>query len=169
MSNVAAADVTMQFVRSLQRALPEGWPVRFRPHPSERAVFATRYPGFFETPGIVLDERPDVYDSLADCQVVVGVASTVLFEAAALGCRVFVRDSPYVPYVVGELFGEPLSGEAGIDRVVRADRDGSSTREGLPKVDVTRLWRQNAVANFEQWFEHALRNALYALPQWHNA
>lgn len=152
-SSVAQAEVTMQFVRDLRIALPSDWSIRFRPHPSERAVLVSRYPGLFGIPGVILDERADVYDSLSDCQVVVGVASTVLFEAAALGCRVFVRDSPYVPYVVGGLFGEPLRVEDGIDRILNALREDLPAREGRPAVEVTSLWRPKAVANFKRWVD----------------
>lgn len=152
-SSVAAADVTLRFLGELRRALPPEWALRFRPHPSERAVLSTRYAGIHDLGGVTVDNRADVFDSLAACRIVIGVASTVLFEAAAFGCRVFVRDSPYVPVVVGDLFGAPLSGSADISRVVRVATHPDASDDGRPSVDITRLWRPDAVGNYTRWAE----------------
>ena len=102
-----------------------------------------------------MDERGDVVDSLASARIVVGVASTVLFEAVGMGCRVFVRDSPYVPVIAGDLFGEPIRGDRGVERIVEA---ASILGHGVEStaLDIDRFWKPDAVANFREWVRRRL-------------
>ena len=154
-SSVLGADSMLRFVQDLRRALPDGWVVRFRPHPNERAVVSSRYPGLGDLVGVEIDERLDVLESIARCRIVVGIASTVLFEAAAFGCRVFVRDSAYLSTIVGDAFGDPLAGQEGIERVVRVAVDPASSDDGTPRIDVAGLWRPRAVDTFTDWWAAA--------------
>jgi hypothetical protein len=149
-SSVGEPERASDFVLALAEAVPPAWTVQFRPHPSERATQAERYPRLVRTRNVTIDERPDVYESLAASRIVVGVASTVLFEAAGMGCRVFVRDTPYVPYIVGDLFGAPLHGQDGIARVVEAARFGGFGPDDVA-ADSTALWEPDALANFRLW------------------
>src|SRR5690606_30011352 len=93
-SSVADVESTTEFVLALVAGLPEGWGVKFRPHPSERADYRERYQQLAKA-NVAFDLEPDVYVSMAGARAVVGVASTVLFEAVAMGCDVYVRRSPY--------------------------------------------------------------------------
>lgn len=161
-SSVGEPDRTSDFVLSLAEALPRSWSVRFRPHPSERHSCLERYPRLIASPKVMIDERTDVYESLAASRLVVGVASTVLFEAAGMGCGVFVRNTPYVPYIVGDLFGVPLSERDGIDRVV-ATAQHWVTSAGASTSDATTFWEPNAIANFRRWVQD--RAALSTSPE----
>lgn len=147
-SSVGEPQRTSAFVLRLAAALPAGWTVRFRPHPSERATVGARYPELVGAARVTLDERLDVYESLAASRIVVGVASTVLFEAVAMGCRVFVRDTPYVPVIVGGLFGAPV-GDEDVSRIVAATA-GDHDRDALA-VAPEALWQPGAVGRFEEW------------------
>lgn len=158
-SSISRAPATLAFLNELRKALPEAWAVRFRPHPGERSVLDSRYPGIREMQGVIVDERPDVLDSLAACRIVVGVASTVLFEAAALGCRVFVRDSPYVPIVMGDMFGRPLVDRDAAARIARVALDPGSSMDGASRVELTKLWRPGAIDNFFRWADASLRHS----------
>ena len=149
-SSVAAPAETSAFAIALRDALPDGWTVRFRPHPSERATVTSRYDSMLSHSGIALDDNSDVYESLGTARGVVGVASTVLFEAVAMGCRVFVRDSPYTDYYVGDLFGPTVTGEDGIRRVVA---DLVHGRSPAAEVDSGRMWAPSATANFRRWVD----------------
>lgn len=149
-SSVGEPDETSSYVLALAAALPAPWRVRFRPHPSERAVQARRYPRLVADRRVILDDRHDVVESLAAARIVVGVASTVLFEAAGMGCRVFVRETPYVPVIVGDTFGVPVSGAEGITRIVDAAMfNGAETVE--LSVDVDALWQRGAIDRFRVW------------------
>jgi hypothetical protein len=149
-SSVGEPERTSDFVLALANALLDGWNIRFRPHPSELAAVAQRYPALLAANRVTIDRRGEVYESLAESRIVIGVASTVLFEAAGMGCRVFVRDTAYVPFIVGDLFGEPLRGEAGIARVMVAAGNDVSGREQL-RVARTELWEPEPVLNFRRW------------------
>lgn len=148
-SSVGEPEQTSAFVVGLAAALPGGWRVRFRPHPSERQAVAERYPAVLAHADVAIDAELDVYDSLAASRIVVGVASTVLFEAVAMGCRVFVRDTPYVPQIVGDLFGAPIRDDD-VARIVQATDDRAPDEEFLA-VDPAALWQPGAVERFEEW------------------
>ncbi|WP_168626447.1 MULTISPECIES: hypothetical protein [unclassified Cryobacterium] len=152
-SSVSFPEETIEFARSLRRALPPEWVVRFRPHPSERAVLSSRYGRMLAEPGLHVDDNADVYESLSTARAVVGTASTVLFEALAMGCQVFVRDSPYTDYYVGDLFGPPLQGVGEVDRISRAMLDAEADDE--PSV-LDSIWKPGAVENFRSWAEARL-------------
>jgi hypothetical protein len=153
-SSVVDPEGTSTFVAALAGALPEGWRVSFRPHPSERATLATRYPRLVTHARVAIDENADVYDSLRASRAVIGVASTVLFEALAFGCRVFARESPTSDYYVGHLFGDRVHGVADIPRLVA---DLASPAVPLSPALVTSIWKPRAVENFTTWLESGLR------------
>ena len=143
------------FVLELREALDETWDVRFRPHPGERTVLHERYGRLVSAAGVLIDERPDVYASLATARVVIGVASTVLFEARAFGCAVLARDSAFVDYYIGDLFGEPLQSGPGAGRSAAA-----RVREVSGHIDVApidrRIWADNAMQQFQSWLDARL-------------
>ena len=147
-SSVAGPEETTGFAIALRSALPPDWVVRFRPHPIERPSVASRYATMLGIPGIELDDKLDVYESLAQARGVVGVASTVLFEGLAMGCQVFVRNSQYADFYVGDLFGPTLNGEADVVRVVESLTEG---RVQLDDGAVAGIWKPHAVENFREW------------------
>lgn len=148
-SSVIDPPAAIEFGLQLRAALPKEWVIRFRPHPSERATLATRYAGMFSNTGIELDDNSDVYDSLASARGVVGASSTVLFEALAMGCRVFVKDSQFTDYYTGELFGH----------VIRGIDDVHTVAEGLAQEtwessrSLESVWKSGAVDNFRAWID----------------
>src|SRR5690606_30682231 len=149
-SSTADPEEMSDFALSLRHRLEQDWTVVFRPHPSERATFDRRYPRLVGVKGVRVDERDDVADALAEARVVVGVASTVLFEALAFGCRVYVRDSPFRDYYVGSLFGEPIVGEAGMNRLVAGIHADGETSDEIVSLAQS-MWQPHGLENFERW------------------
>lgn len=147
-SSVTDPDETTRFAFALASALPPGALVRFRPHPSERAAVRSTYSSMLASPRIELDEVSDLYDSLARSRAVVGVASTVLFEALAMGCRVLALESAFTDYYVGDIFGAPVRGPQDAARV--ADALLGRTPEGSAEL-LEALWRSGARDNFATW------------------
>lgn len=152
-SSVSFPEETTAFTLALRRVLPSDWLIRFRPHPSERATLHERYAGMFAVQGIASDENKDVYDSLARARAVIGTASTVLFEALAMGCRVFVRDSPYVDYYVGDLFG-PVTRDSEVERLAHQILAGQAT---VDRATLESIWKPDAIRNFRAWAEERLQ------------
>lgn len=148
-SSIAEPRETEDFVLAVRGAFPESWVVRFRPHPSERASVKERYAKLFSTDRVSLDENQDVYESLATARVVIGSASTVLYEAAAFGCNVFARSSPFAEYYVGSVFGELIATPHSLNRIV--EQAMASTSEALLGVPLTSLWKPDALEGFARW------------------
>lgn len=146
-SSVAAPGESAAFVLALRDALP-GWTVLFRPHPSERGTFASRYPALVDAERVEIDMQGDVYETLAGVRAVAGTASTVLFEAARFGVHVFVRRSPYTDYYVGDVFGRPLD-DADAPAAI-ASRVGAPPAESL-NIAPESLWSRNPADAFRLW------------------
>lgn len=153
-SSVSAVDEACDFVLALRDALPKTWLVKFRPHPSERATHEERYQRLGGAAGIEFDVEPDAYKSLSKVRAVVGVASTVLYEAAALGCAVYVRDSPFRDYYVGNIFGPAHTGVEGAHEIAEGVAGGNAVRN--PLVPPDKLWAPNPMENYERWLSGVL-------------
>jgi hypothetical protein len=135
---------------ALADTLPLGWTVRFRPHPAERAALASTYPRLVSREGVVIDEHGDVAESLRAARGVVGVSSTVLYEAVAMGCRVFAIQSPMAPYYVGSLFGALIEGPGDVRRIARELASGAENGAAAgPPAD--EIWMPRAAENFGNW------------------
>lgn len=152
-SSVADPERSTDFGLALAEALPSGWQVRFRPHPRERPVVANRYARMLTHSRITLDEEPDVYVSLRTARGVVGVASTVLFEALALGCRVFALDGPFAPYFVGDLFGPLIDGPDSASFIIDELNQPGPT---VSRARLDTIWKPHAIQNFGRWSEDRL-------------
>ncbi|QEA29086.1 hypothetical protein FGL91_11270 [Microbacterium sp. CBA3102] len=143
-SSITDPDATTSLILALRKKLP-GWRLRFRPHPSERATLADRYPSLIDVVGVEIDPHDDLYESLADCRAVVGVASTVLFEAASFGCDVLVRRSPFTEYYVGELFGPAYDDARDVEAMA------ARLRAGNTPVDVESFWASHSLDLVRRW------------------
>ncbi len=152
-SSVSDPGGSNDFGLALAEAMPSGWHLRFRPHPSERSVATTRYARMLAHARVALDDEPDVYVSLRTARGVVGVASTVLFEALAVGCRVFARDSPFAKYYVGDLFGPLIEGPESVGVVIEGLNGPSPT---VPRSVLDAIWKPDATQNFRRWADGRL-------------
>jgi hypothetical protein len=147
-SSVTDAMQMTDVVLALRAALPAEWTIRFRAHPSERAQAGSTYGRMLAAPGVELDGISDVYDSLSRARGVVGVTSTVLFEAVALGCRVFALDTVFTDYYVGNVFGPRVQGPDDVHRIVDGVGDDSRAPAGVAR---DALWKPHPMDNFAAW------------------
>lgn len=137
---------TDDMVVELRMLLDDSWSILFRPHPGERNETTRRYPRLSAEPGIMVDEEPDVYESLKQTTVVVGEASTVLFEARAFGCEVIPRDSAFAAGVIGDAFGDRVRDARQIAERIRAGRAHSA----VTTADNT-IWAPRPIETFAGW------------------
>ena len=79
------------FIQAVVKAFPERT-IIVRPHPNERDIFDASSAA--KVAGIHIDTNEDIYDTFPVVDVVIGGLSTSLFEAIALGKRVFSKPSP---------------------------------------------------------------------------
>jgi hypothetical protein len=154
-SSVSEPDAMSSFVIAVRDALPSEWTIVFRPHPSERSTQHERYARLVSASRIEFDSQTDVYESLKTCRAVIGVASTVLYEALAMGCHVFVRDSPYADFYLDDVFGTPLRDPASLASMAQTLMHDVAPDCGEGQVD--RFWKRNAVENFAQHLADARR------------
>ncbi len=142
-------EATDAFVVGLRAAVDPTWSIVFRPHPGERSETAERYPRLSKDPGVVIDTTADVYETLAQSAVVVGEASTVLFEARAFGCHVIARDSAFADSVIGDAFGERVTDVAGAARRIAELGGDDGVVAGLDPS----IWAPQSAAAFRSWVE----------------
>lgn len=143
---------TDALVVELRGLLDDTWSVVFRPHPGERTETVRRYPRLSVEPGVTIDVEPDVYESLKRTTVVVGEASTVLFEARAFGCQVIPRDSPFAAGVIGDAFGERAQDARQIAERIRS---GAERPDAQTPVD-DGIWAPHSVPSFRTWLTRSL-------------
>ncbi|MFS6528785.1 hypothetical protein V8Z69_03280 [Microbacterium aurugineum] len=143
---------TDALVVELRELLDDSWAIVFRPHPGERDETARRYPRLSAAPGVIVDEEPDVYESLKRTTVVLGEASTVLFEARAFGCEVIPRDSPFAAGVIGDAFGERVQDAAQIAERIRVVRNPQTAGRAADES----IWAPHAVQTFRGWLDERL-------------
>lgn len=146
-SSIYRTDELMRLARMLRARLPGSLTVVVRPHPSERLGATATFSEALSVHGIELDDQSDLYRSMAAARVVVGYASTVLFEALPFGVRTFVIGSPLSDlYTPREIFGERLAvDESGVERILEASRAAPGGDSATP---VDRVWKPNAIENF---------------------
>jgi hypothetical protein len=140
---------TDAFVVGLRAAVDPAWSIVFRPHPGERSETPRRYPLLSADPGVSIDQAADVSETLAQSAVVVGEASTVLYEARAFGCRVIARDSAFADSVIGDAFGERVTDVAGAARrIAELGADDGAVAGPDPSI-----WAPQSAAAFRSWVE----------------
>lgn len=146
-------ETTDAFIVDLHAQIGNRWSIVFRPHPGEREQTRHRYPRLSATPDIEVDDSPDVYESLKKSAVVIGEASTVLFEARAFGCQVIARDSPFAENVIGDAFGERVDG---VEQTVSRLREMGAGGADLTATDPS-IWSPRPIETFDQWLAERLR------------
>lgn len=152
-SSRAHPERTDDMVVELRALLDDAWSIVFRPHPGERSETARRYPRLSGDPAVSIDEEPDVYESLKRTAVVVGEASTVLFEARAFGCDVIARDSAFAADVIGDAFGERVKDAREI-----AERIGAvGEHDVVAHTADDRIWAPHPIQTFTGWLTDRLR------------
>lgn len=151
-AGVYQEEVLTRYAKQIRDRLPGDWRVLFRPHPSERAVVAQRYPGLMGEDRIEIDKTLDVNESLGNARAVFGFASTVLYEAMGFGCDVFVFDSPLADqYVDREIFGDRLTDEASVRAAVAKVLDPTAPRARDKSGVLDSIWRPDAIENFREF------------------
>lgn len=144
---------TDDFVVGLRAAVGPEWSIVFRPHPGELAETEKRYPRLADESGVTIDRVPDVYESLKRSAVVVGEASTVLFEARAFGCHVIARDSSFAENVIGDLFGDRV---ADVAEAVKRLPDLRGEEMVVASADPS-IWAPRSVESFSKWLAERRR------------
>lgn len=143
-SSVYERERLVQVALSLRRLLPSSWSIALRPHPSEQAdateLFAEALAG-----GVILDEHLDVNASVASSRAVVGMVSTVLFEALPFRVHIAVIETDLARHYAGaEVFPQRLDGEISLTRFTERLVSGAEPAPG----ETAALWQPDSVARF---------------------
>ncbi len=130
-----------QFALELREHLPENWDIVLKLHPGEYIDWQSRYPNLVHSNIRVIDQdRPPLYELLAESHIQIGAYSTAIFEGLALGCQTYLIDAPGIEYM------QPLV-EKGWAKVVNNAYEIDPTGETPNKNDVPDIfadgWRDN--------------------------
>jgi hypothetical protein len=135
-----------EVVLALRDALPDGWTVAVRPHPSERARIRASLPRLQGQAGIEFDESSDAGASLANSRAVVGFSSTMLYEALAYGCHVAVVESAMASaYADASVFPLRIDDSTDLSELVAAV--GAAPR-ATERAFAEAVWHPDPVASF---------------------
>lgn len=135
----------------LAEQLGSSYEVVFRPHPLERGLVWSTHPTG-SVGKVRIDPRPDIYAAFGEAAVVIGEASTGLFEAIGLVPKILLWDTPKARYSYprhpfhrfedpGELAGLILDDNAG--RVTPQQMDS--------------IWAPDWRRNYRNFIEQAVR------------
>lgn len=97
LSSVYERDLLVRTASKLRDLLPSSWEVALRPHPSERTTAHELFAEALQS-GVVLDNFSNVSDSLVHSLAVVGMVSTVLFEALPMGVHIGILETDLSNY-----------------------------------------------------------------------
>lgn len=149
-SSIYRTDELMRLAQMLRARLPESLKIAIRPHPSERPTAAQTYAEALAINGVELDQESDLYRSMATARVVVGYASTVLFEALPFGVKTLVIESGLSNmYTPREVFGDRIAvNGSGVETIHRASL---APAEADTSALVERVWKRGAVDNFNDF------------------
>lgn len=128
----------------LRRSLPASWKVAVRPHPAERPAAVKLFERALEH-GVELDPILDLNASLLASRAVVGMTSTVLFEALAFGVTVGVVETDLAKhYASADAFPNRLHEEESFIAFVEKLENPPVSRQ----IGVDDIWQPEAVAAF---------------------
>ncbi len=147
-SSVYERERLIAAARSLRHTLPPSWEIALRPHPTERndaeVLFAEAL-----ADGVVLDQEQDVNSSVAASRAVIGMVSTVLFEALPLGVHIGVIETGLAEfYADSQVFPHRLHNEVSF-----ADFATMLTSTTAPEMQARQyIWHPDPVPTFLEKF-----------------
>jgi len=159
-SSVLEPEEMARFTLSVRDALPADWRILFRPHPSERSSLHARYPLLVNAERVEFDRSLDVYESLASVRAVFGVASTVLYEALAFDCPVYVKQSRLSDLYIDDILGARVETAEDLARAV-ADISNAESADafGVDRSRMERVWKPHPTASFKAFANQAITRA----------
>lgn len=146
-SSMLETSKLIYFAELLRSELPPSWEVAIRPHPRERSSAEELFASALAR-GVVLDDASEVSTSLARSRAVVGMVSTVLYEALPFGVHIAVIDTKLsTHYSDKSLFDTEISDDASTrDFAVRIQ-----SPQAPSSVSSDHVWKPNAVRNFLEY------------------
>jgi len=136
----------------LLRLIPEDkFEIVFRPHPGERVLAKERYKKIVSSGKITLDMNENVYSSLKLSDHVVGIGSTVIFEAVAFEKEIHILRSVLsntnIPSFIGMLFSDASElREQIINSEIGSRMSGNSVNRDY-------LWERNWKHNLSEFLQ----------------
>ena len=130
------------------QAIVQAFPARtviVRPHPSEHDFFYASSAA--KIPGIHIDTNNDIYDTFPVVDTVVGELSSSLFEAAALGKRVFSRISPRTKRIYTDTAFERY--ESAVELIEKLKQPKPEISKKTQDAIFDRNWKENYINFFK--------------------
>ncbi len=134
----AKYDVYVPIVNALQKCFPHK-KIIIRPHPRIKDRMQTN--PLLQMKNIEVDLSCDVYETLQKTGIVIGDASASLFEAAAMGKRVFIFKNVYSNMFPEKYFNHFASAEELIAKM----QEPWTTPDNVQNVFFNRNWKENYI------------------------
>lgn len=134
----------IEAVTLLRQHLPDEWELVLRPHPAERADAEVLFEQALSH-GAVLDPMVDLNASLSASRAVVGMTSTVLFEALPFNINVGVIETDLAKYYANAAtFPNRLDDEASYSAFAKTIQRPPVTQQS----EIDDMWHPNPVSTF---------------------
>ncbi|KAM9865995.1 hypothetical protein ACIFOC_00904 [Leucobacter aridicollis] len=146
-SSIMERERLISVTQSLRRQLPDHWQVVFRPHPSERATVNELYAALLDD-GVEVDVQSEVNSSISNSKAVIGMVSTVLYEALAFGVHIGVIETDLADhYSSAKMFPDRISDDSSLalfaNRIASGDAPHSTPE--------ARVWQSESVGSFQSF------------------
>lgn len=143
-SSIYEVDLLTAVALRLKERLPSSWEIALRPHPSERASAPELFAEAIRS-GIELDQESDVGASIVRSRAVVGLVSTVLYEALPLAVHIGVIDTELsTHYSNSSVFPRRLNDESSIIDFAELAVSGEEPGDGVTRS----FWHPDPVESF---------------------
>jgi len=124
----------LEFAARLSRGSGGSRRIIYRPHPLERHEFTSSRKSSLPQ-GVVIDANRDLYTTFQTADVVIGEASTALFEAIGIVRRILIWDTPMSRFCYPQ---HPFQSFSTLDNLVEGLRD--ETYGEVASTDIEDMW-----------------------------
>lgn len=148
-------DISRLAIQFAQKYAKYGWKIQFKLHPNERRTWKERLPELAKCGEVqVIDKPINIYQILATAKHHVGIASTVLFEAAAFRGCVYIWNHPPLSHQMMDLVDGNYARQ--FDNVDELYQLLNSSANSDPKMIAQDLYADESTEKMRAFFEKLL-------------
>ncbi|WMJ73285.1 hypothetical protein RCC89_08930 [Cytophagaceae bacterium ABcell3] len=137
----------------LRNKLSSDYTINYKLHSSEYSSWRKSYEGLDSSPGInvIENDKQDLYETMVGSELIVGVYSTALYEAIALGVPVVLIDLPGIDSMETLIDLCPEIVINGEDDIVQLSKEGFKNASKIDKEFIFETaWMENLSVNVDR-------------------
>jgi len=121
--------------------------ILIRPHPAERKIVFNKYG--YNAGAIMIDYNDNLYSQLSQASIVVGEASTALFEALGFAKKIFSVHTPFSSFWLPEC---PFESIESVEQLAEKIQDNKCGETEPSLADL--IWANNWEVNYRHFIKH---------------